>query len=281
MSMTALSIPSRLAAVLATASAAFACAGAHADATVDATVQGLRITLVDLDPADGIAPSLTFTGGDTAVQTIAYNTANTGHWSVREADALFAPLSGTSTLAGGAQGTASFSGDIYGSGMTMASAAMAVDGHPGGTGNVGQGNATIGLTSLPTWVLSPGTLLEISGNVQASASTTAPPALEDNATAIVDFQLSSDGVHSQRQSYHHGLLADAFVGDGSFSDSFDLKISNTGAQVMTGRFTGYVDVGAVTGPMVSVPEPGSPWLAVGGLGVLALVVRRRRAGAAT
>ncbi len=266
----------QLACWLCGAGAALACGIAHADAAVDVAVQGLRITLVDLDPADGIAPSLVFESGDSGVRTTASKQFDIGQWTIRSADTLFAPVSVSSALPGGrAQVTASFSGDIYGGGTTMESVGTAVDGPVHGVGNAGQGDALIGLNSTPAWVLSPHTLLEVSGTVQASGSTTGP-LMEDFATGLIDFQLSSAGANAQRQSYHRAFLADTWSGDIAFTDSFDLAISNTSAQNLSGAFSGFVSGSAQTGPLEAVPEPAGPLLAGAGLGLIALMGRRRQ-----
>ncbi len=169
-------------------------AGAQASASV--TLSGIRFTLIDLDPADGIAPSIWFIGRSSADAQI--DAGGVGASSHLDATTFAAPVWATvpSTATNGA--TAWMLGDPYGPGATAHAEAF------NAASPTGRSQASIWFrdpatdpTSAFDFVLSPHTEVLMSGTVDGSVSS---EQLHDEATASVFAQFYATTSHGREQS---------------------------------------------------------------------------------
>lgn len=277
---------------------------AHA-ANVSASVSDLTFTLVDLDPNDGIEPSITWT----ALSGDVFANASSGMqvvW-VDAAQGIWAPQFTTvhpgfagndSSTAfptlGGASATAQAS--ITASGLSASYMTPALG---------GEGSATASL--LVGFQLSPMTQLVLSGRlawdlqapggaqadvpVGASASSTLPFAVMSvYADVAVDvLGVTAPGAQSWSDVEVQNVLNHAVSTDpttdasplqGSANRSFTYSLNNDGLDALSGNFRSLV---SVSGSQLAtqagvVPEPATAGLAAIGV-VLGLVARRRRLAA--
>jgi hypothetical protein len=239
--------------LLALASAALVAPSARANDVSNVDIEGLRIVLHDLDPSDGITPSLVFTSGDSGVSTYADSLQVT-----RSAPQLFAPVSSTLNVLGLAISTAIARGDIFGTGMSLSASTAASEGRP--ANDAGAFN-DLGYHNLPIWVMSPHTSLELMGSASVETSLSEPQNA-DSGIADIEIGLSADG-----NSFLYTLNARLFSQQGSLArqGAFDLTIANTGSSEMSGA----LDIHERSSVFAqAVPEPPSVTLLFGGLGLL-------------
>jgi hypothetical protein len=255
------SMKSNFSVLLAMTVAALAASGARADVVSNVEIENLRIVLHDLDPSDGIAPSLAFTSGSSGVGTIADSLSVS-----RQAPELLAPVSSAVNYNGVAAATAITSGDIFGGGMSMSASAFAINAK--GADNHADADNFFG-EPVAGWVMSPHTVLEMTGSVSLETSI-AGGQPHDSAYATVFVELTAPG---SRFAYSQG--AD-FSDEGSVSrqGQFDWTVANMASSEMSGTLGTY-EITYMTAQMV--PEPASVTLFIAGLGLLvsSAFLRRR------
>jgi hypothetical protein len=120
---------------------------AHAESVASTTLSGFRITVIDLDPADGVGASATLDplAQSTAIAGLASPGANT-FW-VSEGVGAFGAASISGILDGtGTGGAASISGDPEGAGATFATSAVGASNWGIGVGETYVGNGQANLT---------------------------------------------------------------------------------------------------------------------------------------
>lgn len=281
---------------------AMSCAQA---ANVSASVSDLTFTLVDLDPNDGIEPSITWTAlsGDVFANAssgmqVMWVDAAQGIWAPQYATVHPAFVGNDSSTAfptlGGASATAQ--AGITASGLSASYMAPAQG---------GEGAATASL--LVGFQLSPMTQLVLSGRLAwdlqapggaladvpagASASSTLPFAVMSvYADVALDvFGATAPGAQSWSDVEVQNVLnhtvstdptTDASPLQGSANRSFTYSLNNDGLDALSGNFRSLV---SVSGSQLAtqagvVPEPATAGLAAIGA-VLGLVARRRRLAA--
>ena len=239
-------------------------APARADTQASATLSDILIRLVDLDPNDGIAPSLTFLGNsDGTVSTTARSWGDppNAQQSIRSSAAPFGAVSTTAkSTASGTSGTVA--GDFFaGTGSLTASS---FSGHAGfGTA---VGFATIGDADGPhefeaPFVLSPETALYITayGVVDGSAD----DHVNEYAYGII--LMGNTGIEAGAgwppfaRSHYESALAAQWVNDSASSVQYIFTLDAYAAADST-----------LDAPPSTIPEPGGTALAgVGGLLLMA------------
>jgi hypothetical protein len=162
------------------AAAALLVAGAaHAQSTATATY-GFQILLTDLDPSDGIDPSVTL---DPASRSSAFaSSSGTGASWQQQGDSAFGPVSAGGQV-DGTGGSASFSGDPFGAGATLLASAA-------GGPSLDVGSAVTAASSLFT--LSPHTEVTFSGVATADWNASNPNAAAYDEIDVNSYRVNGD-----------------------------------------------------------------------------------------
>lgn len=266
------------AAMLAAAAAAPALAAPSTTYGGSATITGLRYSVFDLNPNDGIAPSASFLGGLGAYSAVVNLVGNGGwesHYTSRTgSDSMPSPLA--SAVRGGASGSAAVVTDGQGQAALMTATGSARSG--------GKYDAfEVAASHYIDLELGAGTGVLIEGiyNVTAWAKQRAGALGAQGAMAFVTFG-TADAGHDARsvEANSNPTLGKSFaqlMGDFSFSfrnDTADSKLMFGGVRAWTSG--GQVTIGSAVPP---IPEPGTYALMAAGLGVVGFVARRRKATA--
>jgi hypothetical protein len=254
---------------------------ARATSTADATLSDFHVDLLDLAPADGVAPSLVFSPGTTRVASAANVSPGASEYWQQRGSAAFAPVSSSGSLFGNG-GSASFSGDPSGAGATLAAHAF---GGPG-LGN-GGGSAQAYIDNQPggdiSFVLSPRTRVTFTGLATLDWHASDPLAVAEGEVRLQFWQFTDGNVVT--------LATDDVVrgwqrvpGDpqaGSDARPVAITFANTTDAAV--RLDYAVQVFAYASedqvPVTAVDEPGGAWLLLAGALPLAWAARRRKLSA--
>lgn len=276
---TQFSMTSRL---LAAAALTLAATSAFADASADARLTDLTITLFDLNPADGIAPSVSFASGSagTSLATALGSTQLPTYYdsAAQYGGTAFGSASAATTPNPSVGATGIVAGDpTVGSGLLSSSAFARPAGFAYGEGDayIGNGGGSV------TFTLSPDTVLVITGHATANSfADLSSPYEASQAYAY----LSLEGyVAGGLQSSHSGL-AELAGNNGQYpttaSGQSDLAVSfvnGSATTSATGGFLGYVSAYAQSSPPPTppIPEPSTGALWLVGLAALGMAARRR------
>jgi hypothetical protein len=247
-----------------------ASAGAIASGTSDATLSDLRIQLVDLDPGDGIAPTVSFdsAGGGSFVAV-----ENTSKWG----NGAFANISAGIT-GGPVGGTASISGNIL-SGLKLQTTAYTNSTVENGFESEAFQFLKMADDSPLPFTLSANTRMVVSGHAVVNAETTLTKSDILGGEVFLALVDTLEDAFAGKYSGLAILTAAAGLQRAnpiSDHEHADMSISFTNATdaSATGLFS--VAVLASADTLVPVPEPGSGGLMVAGLGLVGLMLRRRR-----
>jgi len=241
---------------------------AHADLDVRASISGLSFELIDLDPSDGISPSITFGQGWGNGSTYLYTGAMTEARSISFSGAF--PETSRSLTTGPASSEIKFEGTDVGTFATRAS--FHSDLNVVEFGQIPQEFAST------DWYLdiqlSPKTALKISatGKVQASSNLAlaAGSFSQLDAYARLDVFTGSDG--PSQIAYNNVSAVNA-----TFSESIEQMLSVTFTNDWSNVRTSTLHINTYLDHHISpVPEPSSWRLIAGGLLLLGMAARSRR-----
>ena len=215
---------------LVAAAALFAAGPAQALTTTTSTLADFHIEMTDLDPSDGIAPSLTLDPQSRSTVAVSLSSAPT-IW-LQQGDSPFGSVSvSASGELDGSGGSASFAGDPLGAGARITASAMA-----GPSPDVGESVAYVeqppfGLGEL---VLGPQTQVTFFGSVTFDWSADNPGAATYAAVELTLWRLVGD----DEQALAQDDRADGYLGNGqgplsgSTSSPLELSFANDSAASM-------------------------------------------------
>lgn len=269
---------------------------ALAAATSSATLGQFTITLIDLDPNDGIAPSISFLPYGAAGGPGIYGQADS--YSLSPESAVFQTdtrkpgksLSDTAqTASSGA--SASMTGSIAGAGV----AALSASGYALTSAEAsGHYYATASAPAAETreFVLSANTMVSFSalGNISASYTLGGTAAAQEGESALGVVMLGVGGFAADGESVLRDLQRryvslqfqiDGTVPAGPAADSWagllTASYSNLSNHAANGQFYAEVEAGGRSlASVAAVPEAETYTMLLGGLALLGAVVRRRR-----
>lgn len=268
----------KLAAGAAMALLALGSNGAHATSTSSATLNGFTVTLVDLDPGDGIAPSIAWPATDlfgSLVRARADDSAGIFHQSEVVSPQPFAPGS-LSQSTDVAQASASIAGSLpTGLSFLAQGSSLGSNADYGAVAEVGRD--ILGLS----FTLSPHTQVVFSGSIDLFAQTTRSVAqgpLEfANATAVVTV-FGSGGLAGS--SFARSLSAlctqvqSTCVGQTLSQSAIPLSLTytNVGASGAAGSL--YVSLRIGGDSLPPVPEPATALMMLAGVAMLGARCRK-------
>ncbi len=243
---------------------AISCTTAFADATAWATLSDLKVTLTDLTPDDGAAPSVSIIQKDSAYSKVT-EFGGQQFQLVYGSDAFGQVLTAASIVPQGAH--ASLVGDAYGEGATVSVGSNAAG--PGGPTS----DAFVSMGAFGLITLAPGSEITISGLSHLFASTTDYDA---SALAIFDMVLITDEDTSQER--YISLLTSPLSGDPyrtlEQEQVESVFLANTTSAPIEATFNISLNTQALAS---TAPEPTNAALMLAGLTAL-MAWRRRRTG---
>jgi hypothetical protein len=257
---------------------------AWCSASTSAVITNFRVQLVDLDPADGITPSISFDpyGASTAQSDVyALMPSVISLDQSNSSTSPFAPVIAM-VSSGSATGFSSIFGDAFGSGAVVSTSARtdATGGNSISEGTVGFANQV----EIHRFTLSPETGLVISGEATFTASTAHDQATEQADTGLYLSIGDTNGNFGPDGSWiNTGIYADqSTTQPQTLSTSFQIFYDNASTLSYDGAVGGYLgSYAASTGPLLAaaVPESSTTTLLLAGLAAFACRLRRREAAA--
>ena len=259
------------AALAATLLATSGAAAAQASASV--TFSGIRFTLVDLDPDDGIDPTIAFTGASSAdANTYDGGVGNNSHL---DATTFAAPVWATVASTATNSATAWMLGDPYGPGATAhADGSNAASPTGRSLASIWFKGSAVNPGSPVDFTLSPHTEVILTGTVDGWASS---DQLHNEASASMFVEFDADTSQGPKQSLVRWDVDTFTLARGTQYDMHhDISVSfvNDESIDLLGNMNGGVSVLVAS----SVPEPWTAAMLLAGAGLLAARRRLARPG---
>lgn len=286
---------------------------ALAASTASTQLGNVQLRLIDLDPSDGVTPSISFIGGasrgDASISFVRPGSSGSENATFNGLFAAWEPGSAAvSGLYGSASSVLSGSGSASGSTLSTVGNATAPGGGfclPGSDGFNSCFTNSAGYSAnlspgefFGTFVLSANTLLVLSVDASLSASATGGGRVDqfnffqttnaDFASAAASLQLSGvgpSGSGSQSSNDSRSMFVSAqydfstglfLPSSDSFVGSMSVSFTNLSSSSLSGNYSISQSVnGTAYGDALLVPEPGSWALMLAGLAAVAGVARRR------
>ena len=242
--------------------------------TATASMSDFHIELVDLDPNDGIAPSLTFQNVQGGPFIAAESGAPGNVLTDTHQGGLPFGAGSSSSARGGASALSSFMGDPRAPGAGGTASASAQTGTRGlyGASTVQLGDGAI----YAPFTLSADTRLVITADASASALSTFDDPHADTWASVFLKLTDATGTGSVSTDT---ASAEQFAATGAMPTTdqrqFTLTFENLTSADLGGIFYGSIDAYAADLSPAAVPEPGGLPLLAAGVGLLAWRLRRR------
>lgn len=274
----------------------FTVAPAMAAGSASATISGFSVRLIDLNPTDGITPSISFEPGSFFVDeeglsgfVSSYIEGSFGSFDDFSSSLTFSPISSSLSQAG-ATASAAISGNETLPGTTLSAAATTSDLVAGASSRQIYASGNSDLSSI--FKLSGNTLAVFS--VRASASLSGAGGyvqgpsgqyFGDQGSAEADIYVSGPGALNSEGGYQESSDEFEFFnfnnGEGAlpFDFSGTEELSATFLNLTGGTLSGELEFDAsayVSTSTAPVPEPGTYALLLAGLGMMGFVASRRR-----
>lgn len=246
--------------------------GAYAGSSAEATLDALTITLIDLDPDDGVAPSISFIGGASRASAVVFQPFGVFDEDVASGSSAWGDVGASVTLSLGRVVASLEGAGADGSGGSLHASGQAADpGTPLGASVQYQAQVWAPYVAAGAFVLSPWTALTISAD--ASLSTTTQSGATSHDSAVAGAYLFLEGTGDVM-----GLDCESVAGQQcTAADERQLSVSfsNAAGTSADGTFQAWTQVAGYS-QAVGVPEPPYPLLLLTGLSVVGGVVRRSR-----
>jgi hypothetical protein len=246
--------------------------GAFAGSSAQATLDSLTITLIDLDPGDGVAPSISFVAGASRASAIVFQPFGVFDGDVASGSGPWSNVGASVTLSlGGAAATLQGAG-ADGSGASLHVSGQAADpGAPLGASVQYQAQVWAPYVAAGAFVLSPWTAVTVSAAASLSTTTQSGATSHDvaGASAYIFLEATGDVITLDCES-----VADqqCTAVDGR---QLSVSFSNAAGTSANGTFQAWAQVSGYS-QAAAVPEPAETLLMFTGLCVVGDVVRRRR-----
>ena len=273
---------------------------AFADSTSSASLGPMTMQLFDLDPSDGVTPSITFlpfvppySGSITFAAASFYDpfSAPTGQSQRNYAATPWNPVAASqSTLVAGAAASLTGSTPFNPNNALLSASGRSITPVSANPDLAVGYDAHVGFAGQSNFTLSANTMMTLSATAAVSAWAQAGNSAlhhHDEAFASVVLAISGPGPSGGGGQYTVGqldILLQLFAGDGpqSFSDSknFGLSFVNLTSGNLTGGIEAdvYVSGSSPSTPLpLPVPEPEAYAMLLAGLGLLGFVARWRKA----
>lgn len=243
---------------------AMSCTDGFAGATASATLSDLKVTLTDLAPGDGIAPSVTFGQQDRAYSSLALPAGGGQLLQDAFGTNAFDNLS-TAVNAPLEDAYARIAGDVYGAGATLSVGSDAYGPHAPSS------SAFILVGGFETMTLAPATEVTISGVLDLLASTT-----DYDAVAGAQFSMTILAGPDTTQSFYTVLLTSPLSNTPYRTleqvQAESMSFVNTTSAPITALFSLQLSTVALA---TTAPEPANAALMLAGLAGLVAWKRRR------
>ncbi len=246
---------------------------AHGRATASTTLADFRIELTDLNPSDGVAPSLMLDPQSHSVVEITLPSDVESH--ATQGDSAFGPVS-TSRQSDGSGGSASFSGDPFGAGAVLA--VSAVGDHGGGATSDATVDGPASAIHLGDFVLGPQSQVTFSGSASLDWYVSNPRTSTYAVVGATFLQFIDGGYRSVGQDY----LSTSYIGfgerTGTLSGPIELSFANASdaSVVVIYSLGARADAGDMQIDPLPVDEPAAAVLLLAGVPWLLWRARRRR-----
>jgi hypothetical protein len=255
------------------AAALLAADPAHGRATTSVTLSDFHIELTDLDPSDGVAPSLTFNPQSFSVAEVTVGSDSGFHGS--RGDSAFSPVSASREV-DGSGGAAALSGDPFGAGALITASAVAD--HGGGASSGVDVEGPLSLRFPTVFVLGPQSEATFSGSVVIDWSASKPQTVINAAAGFSFLQIVDGDQRFLGQDYVSEFYIGFGAPAGTLSGPLDFSVINASDAPITVFYgLGVVaDAGDMQLDPLPVDEPSGAALLLAGVPWLLWRARRRR-----